>query len=223
MVQSEEPLPLGMTPPEKKNFIFDVNQANKIVNYTPSDAFQLSSKDIEFGTLAVNKYQQYASEFDSVIGNNFLLNVIESFNYVYLMLIAFILAPLFSLEKYHEMEGLQISSKKGRRTLVFSKFLVGFSISTGLFFVNLLNITIQSFIYFPVRNLKLLVQSQVGLGVGEVGTGKYAASFLTYGEVLWQCLLGAFVAFLGIAFITMFISYLTKNQMITFGILSLLI
>lgn len=149
-------------------------------------------------------------EFHSTIANNlFLENLQTTVSIFALLVIAIIIADIFARESYLKTDQIIVPTKAGRIKLTIAKLVCAVTIGVSVILILWLIALLSSMIYLPIHDLDSLI-----INMSNTYTSAIEYVF-TYREVLLLGLFISVVSAIVTVFITMALSYFTKNRFAT--------
>jgi len=152
--------------------------------------------------------------FDSTFPNAELENALcYSFNAFILLMLAYVFSSMFTNEQ--RMSEVLLSCKNGRKVLAV-KFFVALLTAVFLSVLSITGIFLMSCHFLPVRDFGLK---------GVVGyLNDYQTHYLfSYGTTIIMQIITIILDYCVVSFLTIGLSYMTKNSLLTFGIMALVI
>lgn len=164
----------------------------------------------KIATYLSEKMDNNEYEFHSTIANNlFLENLQTTISIFALLVIAIIIADIFARESYLKTDQIIVPTKVGNIKLTIAKIFCAITIGVSVILILWLIALLSSMMYLPIHDLDSLIVNM---------SNTYTSSIeyvFTYQEVI---LLGLFVTIASAivtVFITITLSYFTKNRFAT--------
>jgi len=154
--------------------------------------------------------------FDSTYPNDRLERAItNSFNFFTLLMLAYIFSAMFSAEHQSKMNQLILSSKNAS-SIYTAKLLTGLLIAIALSVISIAGIFLMSYLFLPVRDF--------GLKGVVSWLNSYQTHYLfSYGTTILLEIVTIIMDYCFVVFLTMGLSYWTKNNLMTFASMLMII
>ena len=157
----------------------------------------------------INRYKSASYKIDSNIPNTLFVEALYNLEFASLLILVIILANTFAMEKHYKTYQLMIPTAAGNRRITAAKLCAGIMLALGIVLLQFLLVFAMSCIFLPLRDLNLTYysQSQASLNI--------TAYVFTYQTLIVNAMLLIAIASIASAFVTMLISYITKNRFAT--------
>lgn len=157
----------------------------------------------------IDKFNTKDYQYDSSVGIGLVLQNLTKVDFINLFFIVLLISNLFAQEHRYHMNQLILPSKKGCKQVVYAKILCGITVSLGLLGIQFFMIFITSLFTKPIHSSDILYYGELGNGLNNV------MNFIfTYKEIIICMIFMMMLAYIFTSILTMYLSYITKNQFI---------
>lgn len=153
-----------------------------------------------------NEMNELPSTFDSSVPNNIFMSQLQFVLLIQAFVVVVILANVFGIEKQYGMDMIIYPTKVTKYKIVIAKFIAGFLIALGVLWSQILVSLLVTYLILPIHNWNIAVMAMGGTQIEDV--------IITYSNLFLQTIVLSTIGTLAIAFITMILSYITKNRFI---------
>lgn len=179
---------------------------------------QPSEKDVKIATYLSEKMEHNDYSFHSTIANNMFISNTTSFtNVLALIVVAIIIANIFSSEVSLKTDQIIVPTKTGNVKLTIAKIACALVIGVGTILMVWFIALVSSLLTMPIHDLGSIVMN---LGNTYVNVLNYV---YTYQEIILGGLFVTVAVMIGMVAITLVLSYFTKNRFASIIVILILI
>lgn len=157
----------------------------------------------------INRYKSASYKIDSNIPNTLFVEALYNLEFASLLILVIILANTYAMEKHYKTYQIMIPTAAGNRRITAAKLCAGIMLALGIALLQFLLVFVMSCIFLPLRDLNLTYysQSQASLSI--------TPYVFTYRTLIMNAMVLITIASMATAFVTLLVSYITKNRFAT--------
>lgn len=157
----------------------------------------------------INRYKSASYKIDSNIPNTLFVEALYNLEFASLLILVIILSNTYAMEKHYKTYQIMIPTAAGNRRITAAKLCAGIMLALGIALLQFLLVFVMSCIFLPLRDLNLTYysQSQASLSI--------TPYVFTYRTLIMNAMVLITIASMATAFVTLLVSYITKNRFAT--------